>query len=133
MSEPIRYRVDPSLDVPPSRQLTEAILDAVATGAVGPGEKLPTVKGLAAETLVNPNTAAKAYRMLQAEGVLIGKNGLGVFVAEGGPRIARSARRRATLDAFERAALVALRAGNDPARLLAILDNHAAVHTGDER
>ncbi len=135
MSEPIRYRVDPSLDVPPSRQLTDAILDVVATGAVGPGDKLPTVKGLAAEALVNPNTAAKAYRMLQAEGVLIGRNGLGVFVADGGPAIARAARGASTLVAFERAALEAIRAGNDPEALIRALEAHrvAVLTTGETR
>ena len=131
---PETYRVDPSLDVPPSRQLVEAILDAVASGAVAPGEKLPTVRALAAEALVNPNTAAKAYRVLQQQCVLVGRNGLGVFVAAEGPRIARAARGRSTLAAFERAVLEALRAGNDPEALIRVIDTHcAATTTGDDR
>lgn len=115
------YRVDTSSDVPPSRQLVEAVLDAVASGALAPGTKLLSVRALAAEALVNPNTAAKAYRDLEAMGVLEGRNGLGVFVKETGPAIACAARERATLESFRRAATEALRAGHDPQALRAAL------------
>jgi GntR family transcriptional regulator len=108
------YRVDTALDIPPSRQLVEAVLDAVARGALQPGAKLLSVRALAAEALVNPNTAAKAYRDLEALGVLEGRNGLGVFVTDKGPAIARAARERATLESFRQAAREALRAGHDP-------------------
>ena len=107
------YRVDTASDVPPSRQLVEAVLDAVATGALAPGVKLLSVRALAAEALVNPNTAARAYRDLEAMKVVTGRNGLGVFVTRRGPAIARRRRARATLLAFERAANEALRAGHD--------------------
>lgn len=115
------YRVDTASDIPPSRQLVEAVLDAVASGALVPGAKLLSVRALAAEALVNPNTAAKAYRDLEAMGVLEGRNGLGVFVKETGPAIARAARERATLESFRRAAAEALRAGHDPQALRAAL------------
>jgi DNA-binding transcriptional regulator YhcF (GntR family) len=114
----MRYAVDPTLDVPPSRQLIQAVLDAVATGAITPGDRLPSVRGLAAEALVNPNTVAKAYRSLQEMGVLKGMNGRGVFVADEGPTIARKRRRSATLTAFTRAAEEALRAGHAPENLI---------------
>ena len=107
------YRVDTASDVPPSRQLVEAVLDAVATGALAPGVKLLSVRALAAEALVNPNTAARAYRDLEAMKVVTGRNGLGVFVTRRGPAIARRRRARATFLAFERAATEALRAGHD--------------------
>ena len=106
------YRVDLSSSVPPSRQLVEAVLDAVAAGALAPGVRLLSVRALAAEALVNPNTAARAYRDLEALGVVEGRNGLGVFVTERGPGVARALRERATLEAFARAAAEALRAGH---------------------
>jgi len=108
----VTYRVDLSSSVPPSRQLVEAVLDAVAAGALAPGARLLSVRALAAEALVNPNTAARAYRDLEALGVVAGRNGLGVFVTERGPGIARALRERATLEAFARAAAEALRAGH---------------------
>ena len=111
------YRVDQSSSVPPSRQLVEAVLDAVACGAIAAGDKLLSVRAMAAEALVNPNTVAKAYRDLEALGVVEGRNGLGVFVTPEGPRLARGQRDEATLRAFERAALEAMRAGHSAAAL----------------
>jgi GntR family transcriptional regulator len=108
----VNCRVDLSSAVPPSRQIVEAVLDAVAAGALAPGARLLSVRALAAEALVNPNTAARAYRDLEAMGVVAGRNGLGVFVTDKGPAVARRVRERATLEAFARAAAEALRAGH---------------------
>lgn len=105
--------VDTSRAIPPSRQLVEGVLDALAGDAIGPGERLPSVRGLAAETLVNPNTVGKAYRELESLGVVEGRAGAGVFVTEAGPEIARRKRRGATLVAVRRALNVALHAGHD--------------------
>ena len=121
------YRVDPASEVPPSRQIVEAVLDGVARGALAPGCKLLSVRALAAEALVNPNTAAKAYRDLTAMGVLEGKNGLGVFVTGKGPAIARAARERQTLERFRRAASEALRAGHGAETLLRALEQLQGV------
>ena len=113
MADPVvSYRVDQSSDVPPSRQLAEAVMDAISSRTLGAGARLPSVRAMAAEALVNPNTVAKAYRDLEAFGVVEGRNGLGVFVCRSGPRIARARRGQATLEAFERAAAAALRAGH---------------------
>ncbi|MHC4954695.1 MAG: GntR family transcriptional regulator [Planctomycetota bacterium] len=116
------YRVDQSSSVSPSRQLVEAVLDAVSVGSLAPGDKLLSVRALAAEALVNPNTAARAYRDLELMGVVEGRNGRGVFVTAQGPGIARGMRVKATFDAFRRAAAEALRAGHDAAALRAVLD-----------
>ena len=109
--------IDPRSDVPPSRQLVEAVLDAVARGAFLPGDRLPSVRGLAEEALVNPNTVGKAYRELEASGVVDGRNGSGVYVTEGAPARARAARGRATLEALARAAQEAARAGHGLAEI----------------
>jgi GntR family transcriptional regulator len=108
----MRFRVTTTSDVPPSRQLVEQVLDRVASGTLAPGDQLPSVRALAAEALVNPNTAGKAVRELELLGVVVGRNGLGVFVSDEGPAIARSRRQRSTLAAFENAASEALRAGH---------------------
>lgn len=115
------WAVDPVSDVPPSRQLVEAVLDAVAAGEIAVGDPLPSVRKLAAEALVNHNTVARAYRDLEHLGITAGRAGLGVFVTQGGPEIARGERREATLRAFERALFEALRAGHDPAALERLL------------
>ena len=116
------YRVDQSSATPPSRQIVEAILDGVAAGTLAPGAKLLSVRALAAEALVNPNTAARAYRDLEMMGVVEGHNGRGVFVTADGPRVAREIRVAATLEAYKRAAAEALRAGHAREAMRAVLD-----------
>jgi GntR family transcriptional regulator len=107
-------RVDPDLPLPPSRQLVEAVLDRVASGRWAAGERLPSVRDAAAEALVNPNTVARAWRDLEAMGVVVGRAGAGVFVTEEGPEIARRERRKATLGAVRRAVEEAARSGHEP-------------------
>ena len=112
------WKVDPSRETPPSRQILEAVLDALSSGSMAAGEKLPSVRGMASQALVNHNTAARAYRDLEHLGVVQGENGRGVFVTPSGPRIAREQRRAQTLAAFERALDQALRSGHDLSDLL---------------
>src|SRR5262249_54015731 len=120
------FEVDVTSDVPPSRQLVEQVLDRVATGRLVPGAQLPSVRALAAEALVNPNTAAKAVRELELIGVVVGRNGLGVFVSEEGPAIAKSRRRKSTLAAFRQALHEALRAGHGADVLADLVETLAA-------
>ena len=113
----MRYEIDTGSDAPPSRQLVEAVLDGIACGSLKPGDKLLSVRAMAAEALINPNTVAKAYRDLEALGVVKGRNGLGVFITDAGPAVATRKRNEATLQAFVRAAKEALRAGHSAADL----------------
>ena len=117
----IELQVDTSLPIPPSQQVQTAILDAVARGALKPGDRLPSVRSAAAQALVNPNTINKAWRSLEGLGVVEGRNGSGVYVAQGGLETARLLRSDATLDEFRRSAAQALRAGHDPAALQDLL------------
>ena len=84
--------VNPTSAVPLAHQIVEAVLDAVAAGEISSGDRLPSVRSLAAQALVNPNTVGKAYRELEHRGVVSGRQGAGVFVTEGGPGRARQAR-----------------------------------------
>ena len=63
-------------------QIKEQMRLAVATGAIRAGEQLPTVRDLAAELRINPNTIARVYRELQTEGLLVSRQGSGTFVAD---------------------------------------------------
>jgi len=75
-------RVDPSSPEPLFAQLVAAVKRAVATGRLRAGDKLPSVRELAAELTINPNTIAKAYQALEAEGVTVSRHGSGTFVAD---------------------------------------------------
>ncbi len=93
--------------------MVEAVLDTVARGDLLPGNRLPSVRNLAGEALVNPNTVGKAYRELDYLGIVRGRTGSGVFVTPRGPELAREIRREATLQAYRLAAREALRSGHD--------------------
>ena len=116
------WTVDPASDVPPSRQIVEIVLDALASEALRAHDRLPSVRSLAGEAMVNHNTVARAWRDLEQLGVVAGQNGRGVFVTREGPRIARASRRASTLAAVRRTLAEALRAGHDPADLRRLLD-----------
>ncbi len=63
-------------------QLATQVHQSVASGALSPGQRLPSVRKLASQLTINPNTVAKAYRELENEGILITRQGRGTFVAE---------------------------------------------------
>lgn len=77
--------VDPRSGVPIYVQLIEGVRRALEVGTLGPGERLPTVRALAGELTVAPNTVVKAYSELQREGLIESRAGVGtVVVGEAG-------------------------------------------------
>ena len=76
-----RIRVDPALPTPIWSQLEESVRYLVASGALRPGDALPSVRDLAREQRINPNTVAKAYQRLAEAGILETRRGEGTFVA----------------------------------------------------
>jgi GntR family transcriptional regulator len=77
---PAILTVDPRSGVPIYLQIIEQVKRAVAVGALALGEQLPTVKALALDLTVNPNTVARAYRDLERDGVIETSPGRGSFV-----------------------------------------------------
>ncbi len=105
---PAFFAVDPHGGAPLYQQLTEQIKRAIAVGALAPGERLPTVKGLALELKLNANTVARVYRDLEREGVIATAPGRGSFVSqngvlEGARRVALDIAGRATDEAVREA------------------------------
>ena len=85
------FTVDPRSGVPLYLQLIEQVKRAVALGTLAAGEQLPTVKSLAIDLTINPNTVARAYRDLEREGVIETSPGRGSFVRSGSDGEARRA------------------------------------------
>lgn len=67
-------------DTPIYRQLTDQVRLAVATGKVGVGDQLPSVRALAETLVLNPNTVARAYTDLARDGLIEARAGRGVFI-----------------------------------------------------
>jgi GntR family transcriptional regulator len=75
-------RLNPLSGTPLYVQLVEHLKHAIETGAIKAGEQLPSVRKMAEDLLINPNTVVRAYRDLDAEGILELRHGSGVFVRE---------------------------------------------------
>jgi GntR family transcriptional regulator len=87
---------------PISRQIVDGVRMKVATGDLACGVQLPSVRGLAQQLGINPNTVAKAYAELTAEGWLESRQGLGLFVATPRQRLSQEERDRRLDDAVSR-------------------------------
>ncbi len=102
------FHIDPASGVPIYLQIVQQIRSAVATGVLEEGETLPSVRELAVELAVNPNTVAKAYRELQRDGVISVARGSGTYVSTTPPSVSRtevaerlrSAARRVAAEAY---------------------------------
>jgi GntR family transcriptional regulator len=81
---PAIFTVDPHTGVPIYLQVVEQVKRSVALGVLAPGERLPTVKQLATDLTINPNTVARAYRELERDGVIETSVGRGSFVSQNG-------------------------------------------------
>ncbi|MDE0546753.1 GntR family transcriptional regulator [Microbacterium sp. C7(2022)] len=89
------YTIDPEAPEPPFEQLRSGIVDAIATGALAPGARLPTVRGLAEELGVAAGTVARTYRELEASGIIETRGRSGTFVAFAADPARREAERAA--------------------------------------
>lgn len=74
--------IDPSSGAPIYRQIVDQVRQAVASGVLRAGDRLPSVRDMAVELAVNPNTIAKAYQELERDGVIVTPRGKGSFVAD---------------------------------------------------
>ena len=83
------------------RQIVDGIHRKVATGELAAGSRLPSVRALAMQLTINPNTVAKAYAELTAEGLIDSLKGVGLFVAERRQRLSEAERRRRLDEAVE--------------------------------
>lgn len=76
------FRLDGRSGVPVYRQLIDQVQGAIATGALKPGDQLPTVRLVAVELAINPNTVLKAYREMEIRGIVDTQQGTGTFIAD---------------------------------------------------
>jgi GntR family transcriptional regulator len=89
---PVWIEISPGSNEPIYAQVASQISEAIAKGALGVGDKLPPVRKLAAELVINPNTVARAYSVLEQAGLVTTKTGSGTFVSDPKLRQADAAR-----------------------------------------
>lgn len=90
----MKFTIDTKSGVPLYRQIIEQVKFAIARGIVSTGDQLPTVRQLAVDLSINPNTVIRAYRELEIEGVLETHQGSGTFVGSRKPEVDKIERQR---------------------------------------
>jgi len=103
--------IDPRSHIPIYLQIVEGIREAVAAGVYLPGEALPSLRAMAVDIQVNPNTVQRAYDELARAGLIHARRGKGLFVTEEGTASARTCAEQTVHRAFEHGIRTGLAAG----------------------
>jgi len=90
----LEFRIDSKSGVPLYRQIIEQVKFAIARGDLQSGNQLPTVRQLAVDLSINPNTVIRAYKELEIEGLLETHQGSGTFVTNERPQVDQLERQR---------------------------------------
>ena len=124
----ISFQLSSSSGVPAYLQVVQQMERALRMGVLQPEDRLPTVREVVAEVAINPNTVLKAYRELEARGLVEGRQGVGTFVLRrpSGPPPEVHARLARTLERWVRNAR---EQGLDDASIQALLRAAAQPHT----
>ena len=80
--KPFSFRLDLQTGVPVYRQIIDQVTGGMASGGLKPGDQLPTVRQLAVDLAINPNTVVRAYRELEIRGLLETQQGTGTFISK---------------------------------------------------
>ncbi|HEX8004905.1 MAG TPA: GntR family transcriptional regulator [Trebonia sp.] len=130
----IEFLLDGYSQVAPYMQLVQQVKQGLRTGLIEPGDQLPKVRDVAGSLAINPNTVLKAYRQLEAEGLVEGQPGVGTFVKRtlAGPSLKGQAELRRELVAWLRRARTA---GLDHEDVIALIQTtmRATFHEGDPK
>lgn len=103
--------INPKSSLPIYQQIAEGIREAVAAGIYEPGDPLPSLRAMALEVKVNPNTVQRAYDALAREGLIYSQRGKGLFVAEQAVEDAQKRARKSVRQSFEEGIRVGRSAG----------------------
>jgi len=119
----MQIRINNASDRPVYQQIVDQVKRDIALGRIIKNEKLPTVRQLAGQIAINPNTIAKAYRQLEQQGIIVTKAGAGAFVANLDSNLSRSVRKKVISEELERIAVDAYHMQIDSQTLLEWFNN----------
>lgn len=105
------FEINTASRLPIYQQLAEQIRSAIARGELEHEARLPSVRKLSRELVINPNTVARTYTELEREGLLVNRPGLGVFVAARRNELTKAARERRLVDLLDRCLTEAVHLG----------------------
>lgn len=104
-------RIDTTSSIPVYDQIVEQIKRAIASGALRPGDALPSLREAARTLRINPLTVAKAYKQLEQDGVVETRHGLGSYVSASAPSAAAEFGRQALARGIDHVLLDAMQLG----------------------
>jgi GntR family transcriptional regulator len=119
----MQFRIDNTSDRPVYQQIIDQVKRDIALGRLIKDEKLPTVRQLAKQLAINPNTIAKAYRQLEQEGIIVTKPGAGAFVTNLDSNLSRSVRKKIVSDELQQIAVEAFHMQIDRQTLLELFNS----------
>ena len=114
----MQIRIDNASDRPVYQQIIDQVKRDIALGRLGKDEKLPTVRQLAGQLAINPNTIAKAYQQMEREGIITTRPGSGAFVANLDSDLSGSVKKKLISEDLERAVVDAFHMQIDGQTLL---------------
>src|SRR5512140_753055 len=114
----MQFRIDNASDRPVYQQIVDQVKRDVALGRIANGEKLPTIRQLAAQLVMNPNTIAKAYRQLEQEGIIVTRPGAGAFIANLDNTLSKEVRKKMLCEQLELVVVEAIHMQVDKQTLL---------------
>lgn len=117
----VHIELNGAAEQPIYSRIADRLKFAMASGVLRVGELIPSVRELSKQLVVNPNTVARAYRDLQAEGLVEPVRGLGLQVAPGAPERCRTDRAELVRRRLREAIEEARRSNMDPTEIIAIL------------
>jgi len=113
----VDFKIDTGNGVPIYLQIVEQVKWSVAMGRLKPEDGLPSVRQLAVDLTINPNTVARAYLELEHESVIYKRQGQGTFVSANAVEASRRERLKAVSALMEKAVAEALGSGMTPAEV----------------
>ena len=127
------FHIDPAGGLAIYDQVVRQVKFAVAGGALEPGNRVPSVRELARELAINPNTVARAYQQLQADGVLQSVLGMGLEVTAKAVRHCRAERQKLIRARVRQSLDEARQSGLDRAELQQLVDSELSAVLNDGR
>lgn len=120
------FNIDPSNGLPIYEQVVRQVVYAIAGEALRIGELVPSVRELARQLAINPNTVARAYRHLQDDGVLESVRGTGLAVAGGAMERCRHTRVRLIRERLQQVLVEARQSRLEPGELRGLIESELA-------
>ena len=122
----IEFKLDFSSGIPYYRQIIDQIRFGIASGQLTIGEQLPTVRSMAVDLAINPNTVTKAYKELEIQNILDSQQGTGTFIGDAKPGLSKKERERKLATICRQHLAMASAYGFTPDEVIAELKQHGA-------